>query len=68
MLVYKGTKPGQKQIQNSVCEVGTVGKISDYQPEGSGVEGICPPSGRDPWGFGPPRGKIPRDLAPLPKF
>ena len=42
-----------------MCEVGTVSKISDCQPEGPGVPGISPPP-RDL----APRNQIPRDLAP----
>ena len=43
-----------------MCKVGTVGKISDCQPEGPGVPGISLPRDITP---PPPQGQIPRDLA-----
>ena len=58
---YKRQYPG---LDRSVCEVGTVGKISDYQPEGPGFN---PRPGRGLY-FGRPSFATPsmeRDLKPL---
>ena len=54
----------QKFSIQSVCEVGTVGKIFDYQPEGSGFN---PRPGRE-FNFGRPSFTTPtvdRDVKPL---